>query len=420
MKPAKRTETFSRYFRLRVEKKTLIILSALIITIMAWFFSYPQFGPLISGFFNKLEALSIDRGNWVMLFLASASFSSILSGYVLDKTQKKIKLIYLSAPILTLLTFSLVWQNFENVFLFAIPTGVVAGLLLVAMGVYFAGTVLPEDRGRIMGIAIGISMIIAQIFLVIGPIEMGTKINFMPFIIGVLPLLAVVALLFRPKEKTQDSPTVKPRKGPPTKKIALFAIPIFLFYIVVGILLSIVFPSIQDQVSELAFYLIWIVPFVIGAIFAGIQLDMNGRKFPTITGLAITGVSVAILGILGVKLGYLVIIPIAIGYSYVTISSLIIWADLAPAEKRGMFYGVGFSLIAAAQMVGLILTGTYFGSASNAQINSYMLFSSIALFLCIPPLLLAEEALPKELIEKRQLADYLDGFKNKVTKKKPT
>jgi MFS family permease len=135
-------------------------------------------------------------------------------------------------------------------------------------------------------------------------------------------------------------------------------------------------------------------------------------------GLAITGVSLAIFGIMGLNLGYIFIIPLAIGYSFVAISSFVIWADLAPAKSRGIFYGTGFALMTSAQMLGLILTGTSFGIVSTSQINAYVLFSSVALFLCIPPLILAEEALPKELIEKRQLLEYLDGVRNKFVKKK--
>lgn len=101
-----------------------------------------------------------------------------------------------------------------------------------------------------------------------------------------------------------------------------------------------------------------------------------------------------------------------------SIASFVIWADLAPAKSRGIFYGAGFGLMTSAQMLGLILTGTSFGAVSASQINAYMLFSSVALFLCIPPLILAEEALPKELIEKRQLLEYLDGVKNKFARKK--
>jgi MFS family permease len=236
-------------------------------------------------------------------------------------------------------------------------------------------------------------------------------------IIGALLLVTFAAFAFRPKEITQDA-VVRPRKGPPARQILLYAIPVFLFYLVGGILFAIVFPTIQGNVGENVFYLIWAIPFVIAAIIAGIQLDLRGRKFPTMVGLAITGVCLAIFGIMGVTLGYIVMIPLAVGYAFVATTSLIIWADLAPAKSRGKFYGLGFGLMALAQMIGLILTGTFFGNASTSQINAYMLFSSIALFLCIPPLILAEEALPKELVEKRQLLDYLDGVKNRFGKKK--
>lgn len=240
----------------------------------------------------------------------------------------------------------------------------------------------------------------------------------MSLIIVIVLLVTFAGLAFRPKDAPQDSSTAKTRKGPKPNKIALYAIPIFLFYVVAGILFSMVFPTIQDHISNSVFYLIWAVPFTIGAVFAGVQLDIRGRKFPTILGLAITGVSVAVFGILGVNWGYLCIIPLAIGYSFVTITSIIVWADLAPAKSRGKYYGIGFGLITAAQMVGLILSGVNFGSASAAQISLYTLFASIALFLCIPPLFLADEALPKELIEKRLLLDYLEGVKNKFTGKK--
>jgi len=412
---------WSRYFKLRISRNTLITLLILIITFLVWFYAFPQFGPIFSEFFNKFQALGIDKGKWIMLFLAATSLSSLASGYLIDKTQKKITIVYLAAPIVALLTIIFFWLNYETTFLFSILIGLTVGLIPVGIGAYFADHTQPEDRGRIMGISIGISMIIAQIFLITGPINLGsTSTNLDLLIIGVLPLIALLTLAFKTKDKTKDSPPLKNRKGPPLKKIALYAVPIFLFYIVVGILLSIVFPTIQDQIDRSLFYAIWAIPFMIGAIVAGVQFDFVGRRFPTIIGLAITGVSVAILGILGVSLAYLVVIPLAIGFSYVTVNSLIIWADLAPANSRGLFYGVGFGIIAASQMVGLILGGVSFGSASNAQINAYMLFSSIALFLCIPPLLFAEEALPKELIEKRQLADYLDGFKGKFGKKKPS
>jgi MFS family permease len=418
MKQSVKNEFWSRYFKLRINKKTLAALLLYITAFFIWFFAFPQFGPILSEFFNRFQALGIDKGKWIMLFLASMTASAIGSGFLVDKTLKKVLIIIIITPIISVLTGTFLWLNFASSFLFAILLGLTAGISPVAIGAYFADHTSPEDRGRIVGIAIGATMLISQAFLLAGPLNIGSVTNTEVLIIGSVLLITFAGFAFRSKENPQDISASKTRKGPPPKQIALYAIPIFLFYMVAGILFSMVFPTIQDHINNSVFYLIWAIPFMLGAVFAGVQLDIRGRKFPTILGLAITGVSLAVFGIIGVNWGYLCIVPLAVGYSYVAITSLIVWADLAPAKSRGKYYGIGFGLITVAQMVGLILSGVSFGSASSAQISSYMLFASIALFLCIPPLFLADEALPKELIEKRQLIDYLDGVKEKFTKKK--
>jgi len=418
MKKSAKKEALSRYFKLRINRSTFAILSIFIFVYLSWLFAFPLFGPIIAGYFDGFRALSIDKGKWVLLFLASMVASTLASGYFVDKTSKRIPFILTSTLIVSGITFAFVWLNFSDSFLFAILLGLAAGVSPVALGAYFADNSLPEDRGRIMGISVGLTIPMAQLFLISEPFEIGSTADVKILTIGSWLLITFLALAFRPQEKTQEIPSSKGQRGLAPRQVILYAIPIFLFYLVAGILLSIVFPTIQDNVSTGVFYLIWAIPFIIGAIFAGIQLDLRGRKFPTIIGLAITGVSLAVFGIVGLSVGYVVIIPLAIGYSFVAISSLIIWADLAPAKSRGKMYGAGFGLIAAAQMVGLIIAGVSFGSVSTSQINAYMLFSSVALFLCIPPLLLAEEALPTELIEKRKLLEYLDGVKNKFVRKK--
>jgi MFS family permease len=418
--PAKKANIRTRYFKLRLERNSLIVLSLFIIIYLSWLLAFPLFGPINATYFNGFKALGIEKGKWILLFLASTILSNLASGFLVDKTRRRIAFILISTIIAAALTFSFVWISYDAVFLLSILLGLAAGLSPVAWGAYFADHTLPEDRGRIMGISIGLAIPIAQIFLLTELSKIGVTTNLELLIAGIWLLLTFLALGFKPKENTDAITSAKARRGPPPKQIALYAIPMFLFFVVAGILQSIVFPTIQNLIGNDLFYLIWAIPFIVGAIFAGIQLDLRGRKFPTIIGLAITGVSLAVLGILGLSFGYICVVPLAVGYSFVIIASFVIWADLAPAKSRGMFYGVGLALMATAQMIGLILTGTSFGMATTSQINAYMLFSSVALFLCIPPLLLAEEALPKELIEKRQLLDYLDGVKGKFAKKKET
>jgi MFS family permease len=407
----------SGYFKLQIKRSSFVVLTVFIVFYLSWLFAFPIFGPIIGGYFDEFNALSIEKGRWILLFLASMIASTLASGYVVEKFSKRLIFILASTAVTSGLTFAFFWLNYNDVLLFSILLGLSAGVALVAWGAYFADHTQPEDRGRIMGICVGLAILIAQLFL-LGPFDFGLTNNVEILIIGSLLLATFLTLAFKPKEKTAEASQSKRRKGPARKKILLYAIPMFLFYLVAGILLAIVFPTIQNNVSDWLFYLIWAIPFMVGAILAGVQLDLRGRKFTTIVGLAITGVSLAIFGIIGLNVGYICIVPLAIGFSFVATSSFIIWADLAPSTSRGKFYGFGFALMMTGQMLGLIIAGVTFGSVSASQINVYLLFSSVALFLCIPPLILAEEALPKELIRKRILLEYFEGVKNKFAGKK--
>jgi hypothetical protein len=135
-----------------------------------------------------------------------------------------------------------------------------------------------------------------------------------------------------------------------------------------------------------------------------------------IVGLAITGVSLAVLGVLGIRQGFVSIITLAIGYSIVSISSFIIWSDLAPMKSRGLYYGIGFGLMGIALLIGLMVSGGSFGSISVSRLRSFMFFSAVALFLCIPPLIVAVDALPKEIIEKRQMEEHLKRARERMKK----
>ncbi|NIQ32407.1 MAG: MFS transporter [Nitrososphaeria archaeon] len=406
----------SYYFKLRIDRKSFAVILISVAGYLVWLMAFPMFGPITASFLDGLKALDIEKGRFVQWFLISMVVSSLVGGYLIDKAKRRVLFIWISALIASLLTFAFIWLNrVGEVFLFSLLLGFVSGLSPVAWGAYFADHTSPEDRGRVMGMSVGLSMPIAYLFLIAEPFGGTSEAKIM--VIGSVLLITLVTLTLRPQEKTEEILSSKGRRGPGAKQIVFYASPIFLFYLVAGILLSIVFPTVQDHVRNEIFYLIWAIPFLMGAIVAGIMFDSRGRKFPTIVGLAITGVSLAVFGIIGIRLGYVSIISLAIGFSFVTTLSFIIWADLAPARARGIYYGAGVGLMAAALMLGLISAGTIFGSVSASRITGYMLFSSVALFLCIPPLIVAEETLPKELIEKRQLQEYLDEVKRKFVKK---
>ena len=73
--------------------------------------------------------------------------------------------------------------------------------------------------------------------------------------------------------------------------------------------------------------------------------------------------------------------------------------------------------MAGGLLIGLMGVGTTFGSVTVQQINKYMLYSSVALFLCIPPLIQAEDALPQDVIEKRQMEQHMRRARRAAQKK---
>jgi predicted MFS family arabinose efflux permease len=277
----------------------------------------------------------------------------------------------------------------------------------VAWGALLADYSSPEDRGRIMGISVAFSMPIAYIFLLLKSNGFfGESMNDI-LVIGALLLLSLITIILKPEDKSEEIKKARRRGGATLKQTIFYAAPVFLFYVVAGVLFSIVFPTIQDNVPSSIFYLSWGIPYIIGSVFGGIILDTRGRKFPTIIGLALTGVSLAILSLLGIKSGFISIITLAIGFAIVTVSTFIVWADLAPTKSRGLYYGLGFGLMAGGLLIGLMGVGTTFGSVTVREINNYMLYSSVALFLCIPPLIQAEDSLPKEIIDRRQMEQHM-------------
>ena len=308
------------------------------------------------------------------------------------------------------------WVNeFTVLFPASLFLGIVAGLVPVAWGAFFADNTSPEDRGKIMGLSVAASMPIAYIFLVYKPIGESMRALFIAIVS--IYLLAMLAININFSGKTENKRARRRGRVEIELNFFYYAAPIFLFYTVAGFLLSIGLPTIQSNISSGLFTIAWALPFFFGAVLGGVLLDGIGRKFPMIVGLAIIGVSLAMLGIVGTQLSFISIVPLAIGSAIVSTSSFIIWADLAPARARAVHYGVGFSLMAIVLIVGLMGVDTVLGSVNPSQINLYLLICSGAIFLCIPPLLQVEDALPKEIIEQRKMRQYLERAKRIYSKK---
>jgi MFS family permease len=412
------TDRLRDYFSVRIDRKIFLMIFVSTLGYLVWLIAFPLFGPIMGNYLSGLRTLAIERGRVIQIFLLAMLVSSFIAGYLVDKLLKRIVFIWGSALVASLLTYAFLGVNDFLILLpVSLAMGIVAGLSPVAWGAFFADNSQPEDRGKIMGASVALSMPIAYLFLVARSSGVLASSSTEIMVIGTLYLVTLLTFLLKPKEKDEEIRSARRRGGANLKQTIFYSGPVFLFYIVAGVLFSIVFPTIQDNVSSGVFYMSWGIPFIVGAVVGGVLLDSMGRRFPTIVGLAITGVSLAVLSLIGIKAGFLSIIPLSVGYGIVTVFSFVIWADLAPVKSRGLYYGLGFGLIAGGLLVGLMGVGTSFGSVAVDRIKSYMLYSSVALFLCIPPLIQAEDALPMEVIEKRQMEEHLKRARRSMEKK---
>lgn len=404
-------------FSIRLDRNILLMILISVTGYLVWLFAFPLFGPVMAGYLGSMKALAIDKGRILQIFLLLMAISSTALGYIIDKTGRRVIFIWSSAIIGSVLTMILIlFNDVFMVFPVVAILGIAAGISPAAWGTFFADYTAPEDRGRIMGLCIAITMPIAYTFHIMGTLNFAGFQNFGLIVIGLIFLITIATVLLKPKDVEISEREARRSRGAGTRQIALYSVPVFLFYIVAGVLFSTVFPTIQDNIDRNVFYMMWAVPILFGALYGGVQLDMRGRKFPMIVSLAITGISLAVLGVLGIRRGNISIVTLAIGYSIVSISSFIIWSDLAPMKGRGLHYGLGFGLIALALLIGLMVTGGRFGSISESRMRNLMFFSAVALFLCIPPLIVAEDALPKEIIEKRQMEEHLRRARERMLK----
>jgi MFS family permease len=405
-------------FTVRIDKKTFAMIFVTVLSYLVWLIAFPLFGPIMGNYLAGLRTLAIERGRVIQIFLLAMLVSAFGAGYLIDRLLKRIIFIWGSTLLASVLTYAFLGvSDFLVLLPVSLAMGVVAGVCPAAWGAFFADNSQPEDRGRIMGVSVAFSMPIAYLFLIARSSGVLASSSTEFIVIGTLYLITLLTFFLKPREKDEEIRSARRRGGASLKQTIFYSGPVFLFYIVAGVLFSIVFPTIQDNVSSGVFYLSWGIPFVVGAVVGGVLLDSMGRRFPTIVGLAITGVSLAVLSLIGIKDGFVSIIPLSVGFAIVTVFSFVIWADLAPVKSRGLYYGLGFGLIAGGLLVGLMGVGTSFGSVAVDKIKSYMLYSSVALFLCIPPLIQAEDALPKEVIEKRQMEEHLRRARRSMEKR---
>jgi MFS family permease len=368
---------------------------------LAWFF---VFQLNINSIFKSI----ITDTSWILtaqfLFYSAGIISAIIGSLISKKiNNRRFLLSWIIVGLLSMLSLvffgGLAFALIVSVFL-----GVSFGLGLPTSMAWVANSVAIDKRGRVAGITILITFIMAFITLGLYRVIGGGIIT---LVVLAAVIRSVSCLGFIKTENPIDTKKAKTDfSKSQLREFSFYIIPWLIFTISSGLAWNLV-----PDLPEYTFYinLGYVVRFILIAFFGfvwGIVADRKGRKGPVVIGLVLLGISYFLLGFVESPysvLAYLSLAGVAWG-SFFTMY-LIIPGDLSIPVEREKFYAIGTILpIVILFSLGMIPENlsVFFSENAFSQILSLLLFLSII------PIIRAKETLPKQEMRRRELEDYTD------------
>ena len=347
-------------------------------------------------------------GNYIsqLLFVCSAIFSAVVGSFFLMRLSRRtlLTLSIFSGTISTILLAFVQGTIFEVVCLFL---GTSLGLGLPSMMAVVADYTAVEERGRVSGIIILVTFIIAFASMEIMDI-------FSLPTVGVALLFAVVrssSFLALVIDKCERLVSIAKEKA----HLPVTANREFLFYIFPWVMFSIASslawnvipqPYAAEMVSLAKLRYVFIAVF---GLVAGVMADRFGRKRIIYIGLIVLGVAFAMLGF---SLSYTNVLWLhRLWYVYLALSGvtwgsffvvfLTVPGDLSDLHSREKFYAIVAGLFSA----GAIPVPDFSGVL---PVNSLSQILSIILFLSIVPVLRAKETLEENKIQERKMKEHVE------------
>lgn len=352
--------------------------------------------------------------NWVdICFNFSVVFSILIGSFFVDKVDK-LSVIYMWAIIMPIATILLTFTSNPVVILVLLfLLGALFGMSLLAYCVYFCNLTKLEERGRVSGIIIFVSLFFSPIFLSLSSNFHGVLIAFTS-----LGLATLIIRLWKPREKaglTKEGPSVV--ESYRKRTFLLYLIPWLIFCAVNGILAEIVTTYLTCQFSEVVFQ-VQVLRYLaasFGALIAGVFVDLAGRRVALSIGLVLYGIGAALTG-LASTLGVCILSAFASGLSWgvlIVAYTLVVWGDLASTKTCAPFYAAGFIPFYFFTGLGYLVTPEIYIPVMYAA-----LVSSFLIFLSNIPIIFAKELLPPYITEKMYLSLHVQWIKKFLKKQK--
>jgi MFS family permease len=384
---------------LTISSRKLVSTTFLNSGVLAWFFLFQVYLPDI------LTNIVPDRF-WVEMgmgiFFAFGILSAIIGSFIAERIdRKKFFFTWIFLGILSTLLLAVI-QGILLLLIACVLLGLSLGFGLPKSMAFLADSSTIEERGRISGIVILETFIIA--FLTIAIIEiLGESILTMILSISIIRMASYIALIFgevgdKPKKEKSSSYKIA------YKEFAFYVFP-WIMFVIAGGLASNLVPKTEQYLSAISLGTIFRYAFIaIFGIIWGTVADRIGRKTPIIIGLTMLGVGFALLGFAmspNAVLFYLIISGIAWG-SFLPIY-LVIPGDLSSIGSREKSYALVFISPLIILFSLSMLDPTFITTFSESAFSQIL---SVLLFLSIIPILRAKETLQESKIRQRKMKEY--------------
>jgi MFS family permease len=338
--------------------------------------------------------------NGYFVFLGFAASSAIVGSVISEKMHRRKFLI--SWIIIGLISNSALFfigsLGSAGFLVLSAFLGISIGLGFPSCLSYLADCTAVEERSRIAGLSVLLTLLIA-----IGSFVVADTLNFG---VGLIALLFVIrasslsTFVLDTCERQKDEKTQTWVQVFTTKNFLLYLIPWLLFSFTGSFIDPIISPVVTTMGLALH-YVFW----AIFAFLSGVMADRLGRKQPIVLGLMMLGISFAILSVTitsGTVFIYNVLSGVAWGFLFTVYITVL--GDLGQFGSKEKFYAMG-AIMPLILTLGFGALTNMFGVIISEQILALL---TIILFLSILPVLRATETLPEKKMHSRKIKEHID------------
>lgn len=400
-----------------ISRKKFLAVILLFSSSFAWFYVfYNYFNEIIPSTVSS-DSIWYDAG--LLLFLIFTVISAFIGSSIAGKiNRRKFLLFWILFGILVTIPLPFIPSE-ELLPIFGILVGISFGLGFPSCMAFLAESTIPEERGRVAGVAILVAFLLVIISTLVVAVLGLESIGLLGVFIGI-KLITFIAFALDPIDRVREK--AKPWRIVLSSKDFNYYILAFVMFSIAAGLVALFWGNLYSDPEYAAITQIGSVLRYIGlglfAIIAGVMADRVGRQKPIILGLIMLGAAYAIVGLVTTPETYFVNLLLS-GFAWGVLFTvfLVVPGDLSYPGSTERYYAMGW-LLPIILFIAIENLGVFFGLAP--PINLYQTILSVIVLAAILPIIRAAETLSESKIRQQKFKDYTEKVGKIVQDSKKT